>query len=349
MSAVIWLAPRLFWLLLLLPAAVGFRWLEVRRRRRDRKKFSDPALFRRMNPELSSAVSGWRPVLFGLGYMLLVLAAARPAGEPVPVEETLTRTGVDIMLVVDLSASMKATDLEPNRMQAAKAALKEFVGRLTTDRIGLTVFSGTVTLQSPLTLDYRTATMMMDIINTDFLPADGTVLGDALIYALEKIGKEDRKRAVIVLLTDGENTRGTEPLEAVKKVKEAGTKVYTVGLGTPGGARIPDGLDEFGRVKYKMYMGQPVVTQLDEETLKRIAEETGGRYYLAQSNQGLAQAYDEIRRLTQTVHTEKKKTYRYREYYLWFLIPALFLLILETLLAGSKWGRKEKTRAVEHA
>lgn len=343
MSEWVFLEPKCLWLLILVLPAAAVRWLADYRRRKDQACFSEPELFERLNPGARTRSSWLGTLTAALGLGFLVLAAARPAGHPQMVEEETSRAGVDIMLAVDLSSSMKATDLAPSRMQAAKAALKAFIDSLAGDRIGMTIFAGSVSLQSPLTLDYRTAKMMVDIINTDFLPVDGTALGDALNYALNKIGAEERKRAVIVLLTDGENTKGGDPLEAAIRAKTAGTKVYTVGIGTPEGTTIPDGIDEAGRPKVKMYQGQPVVTKLDEETLQRIADETGGRYYPARSSEGLLQAYQEISRLTKTTHTEKRKTFKYREYFVWLLVPGLLLV-----LADAGFGRR-KDRSARHA
>jgi Ca-activated chloride channel homolog len=322
--------PKMLWLLAAVPLLVLFKALEFSRRRRALSKFSEVPLFLQQNPtHLAREAAFPRLLLYGAGLALLVLALARPGGYPKAEEEQVTEKGLDIMLVVDLSSSMKATDLQPNRMQATKTALKDFVDRLSTDRVGLVVFAGSVSLQSPLTLDYRTAKMMMDIINTDFLPVDGTAIGDAINFTLEKIGKENQRNAVIVLVTDGENNRGSDPEQALKKAKEAGTKIYTIGIGTPGGAQIPDGVDEKGAPRVKLYNGEPVVTKLDEEFLKKAASETGGTYYATQSSQALLQAYGDIGRLTKTAHTEKKKKMKYQEFYLWLALPALVLLVME--------------------
>ncbi len=334
MKSFTWLEPQMLWWLILVPAAAVLKAWQFRRRRLDLDRFGDARLLTRQNPDLALGGGGGlgRAGLSLVALGLIVLAMARPAGDPRLVEETLTRTGADIMLVVDLSSSMKATDLSPNRLQAAKTALQDFISRLRGDRVGLTLFAGSVSLQSPLTLDYPTVAMMVDILSTDFLPVDGTAIGDALLFALDKIDPKNRGRAAIILLTDGENTRGVAPLEAAAKVKAAGTRVYTIGIGTPGGAKIPEGLDADGRPRYKMYQGEPVVTKLDEETLRRIAAETGGKYFYTQTSDALLKAYQEIGRLTQTQHTETKKRYRYREYYLWLLLPALLLLLLDLCL-----------------
>jgi Ca-activated chloride channel family protein len=345
------LEPKLLWLLAAVPLLAFFKALEFSRRRRALAKFSEVALFLEQNPTHLGAKQAafLRLLLYTAGLALLVLALARPGGFPKAEEEQVTEKGIDIMLAVDLSSSMKATDIQPSRMQAMKTALKDFVDHLKTDRVGLVVFAGSVSLQSPLTLDYRTAKMMMDIINTDFLPVDGTAIGDALNFSLEKIGKENQKNAVIILVTDGENTRGLDPEQALKKVKEAGAKIFTIGIGSPGGAQIPDGVDEKGQPRFKQYNGAPVVTKLDETFLKKAAEETGGRYYSTQSSQALQQAYAEIGHLTKTSHTEKKKKMRYQEFYLWLALPALVLLVLELfygyLLAWLRTRRARKNAA----
>jgi len=187
--------------------------------------------------------------------------------------------------------------------------------------------------------------MMMDIINTDFLPVDGTAIGDAINFCLEKMGKENQRNAVIVLVTDGENTHGSDPEQALKKAKEAGTKIFTIGIGTPGGAQIPDGVDEKGQPRVKMYHGEPVVTKLDEEFLKKVATETGGTYYSTQSSQALLQAYTDISRLTKMAHTEKKKKMKYQEFYLWLALPALGLLVPELFYGYLLvWLRARKAR-----
>jgi Ca-activated chloride channel homolog len=349
MSGITFIDPQWLWLLVGLPLYAWLRWWEASRRRRAQARFSDLGLFKLLNPTLAfgGRLGGLRLLLTVTALALIILAVARPGGNPTWVEQEKSQKGLDIMLLLDLSASMKATDISPTRMQAAKTALKSFIDRMETDRIGLVIFAGSVSMQSPLTLDYRTAKMMIDIVGTDFLPVDGTAIGDALQYALEKIEPEARKSAVLILLTDGENTKGKPPVEVVTKIREAGTRVYTIGLGTPEGAKIPDGVDEKGNPKFKTYLGEAVVTKLDPQLLERIAQETGGKYFSADTSEALQQAYTEISRLTKTEHTEKKKTAVYQEYYAWPASTGLMLLLLEVLLAMRTAWRRPK--AEKHA
>ncbi len=350
MNGLTMIEPQWLWLLAAVPVFLLLRWWEGSRRKKAMAKFSDVALFKLLNPTLQViGRHGFLRLLFLVAAVtLLILSLARPGGNPIFVEQELTQKGVDIMLLVDLSSSMKATDLTPNRMQATKQALKQFINQMTTDRIGLVVFAGSVSMQSPLTQDYRTAKMMIDIINTDFLPVDGTAIGDVIQYGLDKIGEANRENAVIILLTDGENTKGQPPLDAVKKATEDGTRIYTIGIGTKEGAKIPDGEDEHGNPRFKTYMGEPVVTKLDDQLLEKIAKETRGKYFAVETNQALTNAYGEINRLTKTEHTEKKKKAVYQEYYVYPALLALLLLLLEMFLAKRAAWLFRRKKAGEH-
>jgi len=345
MKGLIFIDPVMLWLLAGVPLFFLLRWWESRRQKRAMARFSDVAIFKMLNPTLQivGRNSGLRLLLLLLAVILLVLALARPGGNPIFVEQEVTQKGVDIMLLIDLSSSMRAIDLTPNRMQATKAAVKYFINQISNDRVGLVVFAGSVSLQSPLTQDYRTAKMMIDIISTNFLPVDGTAIGDAIKFALDKIGKKNRKNAVMILLTDGENTKGMAPLDALREAKAAGTRIYTIGVGTTEGAKIPDGEDENGNPQFKMYMGQPVITKLDESLLRRIAKDTGGKYFPAATNESLMSAYAEISRLTKTEHTEKKKKPVYQELYIWPSLAALLLIVLEIFFGRrSAWFSSRK-------
>ncbi|MCK5218298.1 VWA domain-containing protein [bacterium] len=332
------LAPDMLWLFLLLPVFAMLQWRGNQQRLRNRERFCDPGLFRDLNPILWQSKIG---VITAQGVFLMavgfiVLGLCRPAGNPRWEKEVLVRRGVDIMLLVDLSASMKATDLKPSRMQAVKTAVKYFINQLSNDRVGLTIFAGSVSLQSPLTMDYGTVKMMVDIINTDFMPKDGTALGSAINFALEKIDEHRRKNAVMILLTDGENTCGQSPPDAATKARQAGTRIFTIGVGTPEGAMIPEGVDKQGNPVYKRRKGEPVITRLDTGLLRDIATQTKGKYYAAETHQALQDAYTDISRLTKTGHTEKVKKIKYQEYYVWFVLLS-FILLLTAIGLEQKW------------
>lgn len=345
MSDFVFIHPNMLWLACLLPLYWLLAWWSSRAKIRAIKEYGDLKLFQTINPHLiaSDKTSRMRPIITGLAMTLIILSMARPGGHPIYIEEEIGQKGLDIMLMLDLSSSMAATDLAPDRLSATQAAVKQFIEQIQHDRIGLTVFAGTAVLQSPLTQDYRTASMMVDILSTNFLPVDGTALGDALKFAVDKIDEERRQGAVIILLTDGENTKGTSPSEAIEYAKQAGVTVYTIGVGSATGAKIPDGQDENGQISYKTYRGETVITKLDEELLNQIASQTNGRYFSASSAKSLIEVYQRLSGMTKKEVAEKKKKPVYQEYYLWLLCPGLILLLWDLFLGRqSHWLFKRK-------
>lgn len=337
--------PKMLLLAAGLPLLALLIWWGTQARKKAIVRFSEPSLFQMLNPTLvlKGKTSWLRPVLLLTALVLILLGLARPGGNPVFVKQEIGEKGVDIMLMIDLSSSMAATDLNPDRLSATKAAVRSFLDQLHHDRVGLIAFAGVPSLQAPLTQDYRTAKMMIDILSTNFLPVEGTAIGTALDFAINKISPSRRKGAVIVLLTDGENTKGPSPNEAIAKAKKAGIIIYTIGVGTAQGAKIPNGTDENGRPRFKMYHGEPVVTKLDEALLKEMAKQTGGHYYAADSSDALMQAYARIGRLTKKEISEKKTRAVYQEYYGWVIGPALLLLMIELIMGRrSKWFVREQ-------
>jgi Ca-activated chloride channel family protein len=332
MKELIWLEPTQFWFLISLPLFLALIVWGMIRTRQARAEWAEQGLFRLLQPGMQAWRQWTRAAMALAGMILIILAMARLGGDPQPVMEEEIERSLDIMLLVDLSSSMQARDLNPNRMEATKIALKTFVGRLRHDRVGLVVFAGTAAMQAPLTKSYETMGMMVDMLNTNFLPVDGTAMGDGIEFGLKKIGQDRLRHAVMILLTDGENTRGQDPLAAARKAREAGTRIYTIGVGTPNGAKIPVGEDEFGNTIYRTYHGEEVITKLDAPLLEQIAQMTGGRYFPAESSEALINAYAEINRLTKGELKETKRKMRYQEHYAWFAVPALFLLLLDLLL-----------------
>jgi Ca-activated chloride channel family protein len=230
------------------------------------------------------------------------------------------------MLVLDTSSSMQAEDFKPrNRLHVAKAVVKDFISKRTNDRIGLVVFSAQAISQCPLTLDYDVLRDLVDRVDFGILE-DGTAIGVALATACNRIKDSASKGRVVVLLTDGRNNMGMiSPLTAAKVAKSLGVKVYTVGVGTTGVAPVPVRDPLFGRRTV------PMEVQLDEETLKQIAETTEGEYFRATDAEELKQIYDRIDELEKT-KIETKTYTSYTDKFSLFIIPALVLLVLELWL-----------------
>jgi Ca-activated chloride channel homolog len=273
----------------------------------------------------------WRwilPVLRGLALVLLVVALARPQlGKAATQVHT---EGIDIMLAVDISGSMLAEDFQVDgkrgsRLDAVKAVVHKFLDDRPGDRVGLVLFAARPYVQSPLTLDH--GWLMENLARAKVgMIEDGTAVGSALATAVRGLEASEGKSKIVILLTDGQSNAGkVPPLTAAEAAKTLGYRVYTIGAGTRGAAPFPQ-VDAFGR---RVYVSMPV--DIDEETLRRIAQTTGGRYYRATDTDSLRQIYDEIDQLEKS--PQKGLQYLdYHELYVWLAVPALLLLAGEAVL-----------------
>jgi Ca-activated chloride channel family protein len=233
--------------------------------------------------------------------------------------------GVDIVLSMDISGSMLAQDLQPNRLEAAKKVAGEFISSRYTDRIGLVIFSGESFTQCPLTNDQGVLTEQLNGISSGLLK-DGTAIGMGLATAVDRLRTSKAKSKLIILLTDGVNNGGlVDPITALEIAKAYQIRVYTIGVGTKGMAPAPV-QDIFGNL-----VMQPTEVQIDEELLKRIANETGGHYYRATDNQSLRLIYQEIDKLEKT-KVEITSFRRYAELFMPYALTGLILLLLEFIL-----------------
>jgi len=317
------------WLLALLALPVAWWW--SRRRRR-------PALVLPALAATDDLPRTWRQrlravpeVLRALAWVLAVIALARPqelsAGRP------LTTSGVDIVLALDASGSMKAEDFQPrNRLEVAKEAAVEFVRGRERDRIGLVTFAGQAVTQAPLTLDHAAIENSIRRISIGAL-ADGTAIGTSLATAVNRLRASDARSKVVILLTDGVNNAGEiDPLTAAETAQAFGVRVYTIGVGTTGEAPYLLEDPRLGRRYVR------VVVRIDEEILQEIAERTGGLYYRATDPQALTRVYEEIDRLERSPLSGRRPVVRL-DRYVWFLLPALAFLMLEGSLRGTIFRR----------
>ena len=317
--------PALLWLLLCVPALAW--WYFGRRRRRSGSLlYSDLSAVRRADTRRGGR---WRyvlPVLRLLALAALVVAFARPRAG-VTSENILTE-GIDIVLVLDISSSMLAEDLEPNRIQAAKQVAADFVAGRLNDRIGLVVFAGQAFTQVPLTLDYGVLRDLMDELEVGMVE-DGTAVGMGLATAVKRLNASAAESKVVVLLTDGRNNRGEiDPLTAAQMAQALGVRVYTIGAGSRGTARVPVDDPVLGR-RYAT-----VRVDVDEETLAEVASTTGGRYFRATDTESLASIYQEIDDL-ETTEIEVQNFTRYTELFHIPLAAGLLLLLVEAGLANT--------------
>ena len=257
---------------------------------------------------------------------LLIVALARP--QSVDEGSTSNTEGIDIVLAIDISTSMLAQDLQPDRIQAAKQVAGNFITDRPGDRIGLVAFAGEAFTQSPLTTDQSTLQTLLAQIRSGLIDDSGTAIGNGLATAINRLRESDAKSKVVILLTDGVNNRGEiTPITAAEIAKAQNIRVYTIGVGTEGMAPYP-AVDMFGNITF---VKQKV--EIDEKTLTAMAEMTGGRYFRATDNAKLKAIYDEINQLEKS-KVEVTEHLSYHEQFLAWVLAALGLLLAEFLLAN---------------
>lgn len=267
------------------------------------------------------------PLLRIAAFVALVLALARPQTHNAWKDQTVE--GIDIMMVMDVSTSMLAEDLRPNRIEAAKNVAAEFVAGRPNDNIGLTIFAGEAFTQCPMTTDHSSLLSLLQNIRADIaargLIEDGTAIGMGLANAVSRLKDSKAKSKVVILLTDGSNNRGDiSPMTAAEIAKSLGVRVYTIGVGTTGTARYP--MNVGGATQY---VNLPV--EIDEQTLRSIASATDGDFYRAKNNKELNQIYKEIDKLEKSKLNVKQYSRRYEAYQTFALFAVIFLL-LEVLM-----------------
>ena len=309
--------PHFLFLILAIPALV---YVYARRRRSGAIRYSDVESLRQSDVRRTGRR---RHVLFGLRVLALsalIVAFSRP--QTGVTSETLSAEGIDIVLAIDVSSSMLAEDLEPNRLEAAKAVAAEFVEGRRNDRIGLVVFAGEAFTQVPLTLDYSVVTDLLGQMEVGMIE-DGTAVGMGLATAVKRLQASDAESQVVVLLTDGRNNTGEiGPVTAGQMAQALGVRVYTIGAGSQGMARVP--IDD--RLRGRRYV--TVEVDIDEASLQEVAETTGGRYFRATNREGLGQIYEEIDVL-ETTEIEVQNFTSYGELFHYPLAAGLLILLLE--------------------
>jgi len=317
--------PEYFRLLLGAPVLIGFFMWAAQKRRAALHAFISPRLAPRLTASLGMGRRVFRHTLYIIFFLFFVLTLVRfRFGVKM---EMIERKGVDIIVAMDISRSMLAEDIAPDRLTRAKHETGKFIDLLKGDRIGLVVFAGEAFVQCPLTLDYGAAKMFLDAVEADWIRLQGTNLAGAIGLADEAFHSKARKHKVLVLLSDGEDHEG-EAVEAAREAAEKGVKIYTVGVGSEQGVPIPI-RKSGGNVVYKKdNSGNLVMTRLNQVVLEKISLEGNGKYFHAGTSLDLEAIYREIMKM------EKKdlglnKMRVFEERYQLFLLVALVLLLAE--------------------
>jgi len=316
--------PEFFWLFLLLPLAIGWYFWK-RNKQTPELKISSTKGFKAKTGILPKL----RPVLFLLRLLVLALiitAMARPRTVDVSTQTSSTQ-GIDIVMAIDVSASMLARDLQPNRLDATKNVAEEFIQDRPGDRIGLVVYAGESFTKTPITSDKAIVLEALEDIEYNNVLENGTAIGSGLATAVNRIKDSDAESKVIILLTDGVNNSGfIDPNTASELAVEFGIKVYTIGVGSNGMALSPVSVTRSGRIQFGN-----VQVEIDEALLKEIATATGGKYFRATNNEKLEEIYAEIDSLEKT-EIEEFRYYNYDEKYRPLVLLAGGLLLFEILL-----------------
>ena len=315
--------PEFFWLLLLLPLMLLWYWYWNKKSQAN-VTFSTTIAFKKTK-SWSDALYHLLFVLRMIAIALIVVALARPQTHSENAKTKIT-DGIDIVMAIDVSASMLSQDLKPNRFEALKKVASQFVKDRPNDRIGLVIYAGESYTKTPVTTDKSIILNALSEITYGQIE-DGTAIGMGLATAVNRLKESKAKSRVIILLTDGVNNTGfIDPQTAAELAAEYGIKVYTVGIGTNGMALSPYALNADGSIIYRM----PQV-DIDEPLMKKIAQVTKGRYFRATNNQKLQQIYDEINQM-ETTKIEEFKYTEVDEKFRWWVLVAGVLLLLEFVL-----------------
>ena len=324
--------PEYLYLLLLLPAIIILFIINNLRRKRTLRKFGASSFVEKLIPEMSGNRPFLKFLIFIMAMTSAVIMLARPQyGSKI---EEVKRQGIEVIIALDVSNSMLAEDIQPNRLVRAKQAISRLVDNLNNDRIGLIVFAGDAYTQIPVTTDYVSAKMFLSAITPEMAPKQGTAIGAAINLGIRSFSPGEGKSKAMIIITDGENHED-DPIASAEEASKAGIIIHTVGIGSAEGVPIP--ITTGARKDYlKDKDGNTVITKLDEETLKKIALSTGGNYIRASNTSiGLDEIFSDIRKMKKeelegTMYTEYNDQFQ-----IFAGISAIFLL-LEFLIMNRK-------------
>jgi len=325
--------PYALLLLLLLPVVA---WLKGKRGKPPAFVYSSVQLVRGILNVTRAKSGGFLAAIRWLILALCIIALSQP--RLTKSETKVSASGIDIAVAIDMSGSMMSEDFEVggtrlNRLAMAKEVLKKFIDKRPSDRIGLVVFATDAYIAAPLTLDHDYLLKNLERLQIGAIEENRTAIGSGLSTAINRLRELKSKSKIVILMTDGQNNSGkVDPLTVAEAAEALKIKVYTIGVGMQGEAPMPV-RDIFGRKQYQM-----VPVDIDEPTLQKIADKTGGKYYRADNAKKFQDIYTEIDKLEKT-EAEVKKFSQHRELFGWFISPGLGLLLLELLLRHTIWRR----------
>lgn len=323
--------PEFFHLFWLVPVLMAFLFWATRHRKRLLQRLGDDHLIAQLTRSISPRKRVWKAVLFLLGYSVLVLALTNPQiGTKL---QEVKREGLDVFIALDVSKSMLAEDVAPNRFDRAKQEISNFIDELRGDRVGLILFSSLAFVQCPLTLDYGAAKLFLDESNVGSIPQPGTSISEAIRTAMTSFVSQEQKYKVLIVITDGEDHED-DPVEVAQEAAESGVLIYTVGVGSPAGAPIPEHNQRGQMTGYKKdNRGQTITTKLDVLTLEKIADAANGKFVsMGAAGSGLAQVYEEMMGMEKKELSAREFT-QFEDRFQIFLLIALIIFALEMFIS----------------
>ena len=327
--------PEFLWFLLLVPVLIIFIWWTHKLKLKAMRQMVGNELWPVMFAGYKSKRGVFKNILWIAGLLFLIFALVDP--QIGTKTEEVKRKGVDIVVALDVSLSMKANDIPPSRLAKAKYQVQKLIEMLEGDRIGLISFAGMAHPQCPLTIDYAAATLFLRQMDPDLLPVQGTAIGDAIKLANKMFNSEEKKFKVLIVFSDGEDLE-SDPLKAAKEAAAEGTVIHTIGVGTLQGAPIPLGTKSFKKDK----SGKVVITKLSDNTLRELAIIGNGKYVSVDSGTaGLESIYDAVRKM-QEKDLGAREFSDYEDRFQGFALFALFLFIGAELIPEKATNGKPK-------
>ncbi|TXD82724.1 VWA domain-containing protein [Subsaximicrobium wynnwilliamsii] len=322
-----------FWTLLIIPLLLLLFGMLQFWKYRAQKRFANKALLKRLSPNQSVFKSVLKVIVLSLAFGCLTLALVNPkVGTKL---ETVKREGVDIVFAVDVSKSMLAEDIAPNRLEKSKQLVTQIINSLTSDRVGIIAYAGTAFPQLPITTDYGSAKMFLQNMNTDMLSSQGTAINQAINLSKTYFDDDQKTNRVLIIISDGED-HTDEATNAAEAAEKEGISIYTIGVGQAKGGRIP--LKQNGKIiGYKKdNKGETVITRLDEENLKRIAAEANGVYLNGNDTSEVIDNIKDILNQMDKTEFEAKQFADFESQFQWFLGLGLFFLFLDIFFLERK-------------
>lgn len=323
------------WLLLLIPVVLLVYLIFRIWQKRARSKFAKPELLGYLSPNRSSFKPLLKVLLIVFALAALVVGLVNPKiGSQL---ETVKREGVDIVFAVDVSKSMEAEDIAPSRLEKSKQLVRQIIGNLGSDRVGIIAYAGSAFPQLPITTDYGSAEMFLESLNTDMISSQGTAIGDAIDLATGFFDDNQQTNRVMFILSDGEDHGGNIE-DMARQAAEAGIRIYTIGVGTTKGGPIPIKRNGVIQNYKKDNQGETVITKLDPSTLQEIAEEANGEYIDGSVTAEVTEKVQEELLTIEKTEFEAKQFADYKSQFQWFVGLAILLLLLDVFMLERKTG-----------